>query len=35
VEVGRVRNLVAFVALGLALVLLALLVMRLRASRRP
>jgi hypothetical protein len=35
VEVWRVRNLVAFVALGLALVLLALLVMRLRASRRP
>jgi hypothetical protein len=30
-----VRSLVAFVALGLALVLLALLLMRLRASRRP
>jgi hypothetical protein len=29
------RNLVAFVALGLALVLLALLAVRLRASRRP
>jgi len=34
-EVGKVRNLVAFVALGLALVLLALLLVRLRASRRP
>jgi hypothetical protein len=29
------RNLVAFVALGLALGLLALLLVRLRASRRP
>jgi hypothetical protein len=29
------RNLVAFVAVGLALVLLALLLVRLRASRRP
>jgi hypothetical protein len=35
VEVWRVRNLVAFVALGLALVLVALLLVRLRASRRP